>query len=924
MKHKVVAVLGILALLSSLMIAAAPAPQPAEMPATEKIPATEMAAHGHWMSLVPPRVDAEEFAPETLVEVDPSAAPTYTPPSGASVWAQKHHLGANPRAAKALAQAEARAIQKNRNPAAEKRGVEYAKLLVLLIEFDDTVVDTFVDWERQTDIADPTCVVETVDFSGPMHGLLPDPSTVGTGRDNNTFWVPDFNVEHYEKLLFSEEGITERVRTDLTGPDGQPGIDISGYTLRNYYLENSGGLFDLSGAVVDWLTLPHSEAWYGADSCVAGNASMVGHPDNPIGVQQSVIDAVDVLNAREPDFPWDEFDSDDDGVVDHLVFAHAGVGEEGGGGPEGTYAIWSHSSDVMPAAGGYVACTAGSSGCDPDHDIRVLNYIMQPEDAGVGVFAHELGHDLGLPDLYDVVGSGGESDVEFWAVMNTGSHSGPIFQAIPSNMSLWSKWVLGWADPVIIDTADQPRTIKIGQTSNPPFGSADGVRINLPDQVATLSVPHSGENMWWSNNDANWADYRLGQDFDLTGASAPILFTFWTDYTIEEYWDYAFVEVSEDGGTTWVQLPDEDGITTSFDPNGRLVDYGGLQNGITGDSGGWIQMHFSLDDYAGQSIKLRLRYATDAGFLERGMFVDDIAIDAVGFFDDVESGLGDWVSDAQAFVGTPGAGWIITGGTFMFPHYYMAEWRNLDGFDEGLKYAYDSTFLRYDTGEWLVERVAYNAPGMLVWYRNLRYSINDVGNHLYDPPSLGAKGFLLIVDSHFEPLRRIVGTGGCALCNMLSRPQASNAAFNTWGTYPFQEGFEEADGTIVLSPAPAQPGVDTFTDALGWVPGIEVRLDLGGFYFRDADASVVVPSTGGADYDWRVVWPDGSPAYDFYGDGWGSGDPRDGFTAGAYDPNVPNEGVEVGTQVEIVNVAKDNTWATVHIWNSRTTPRKRP
>jgi immune inhibitor A len=899
------------------LVISLPAPQLA------KIPATEMAANGQWMSLVPPRVDPEEFGSENLVKVDPSGAPAYTPPSGSQVWTQKHHLGPNPRAAKLLAQAEARAILKNKNPAAEKKGVEYAKLLTLLIEFSDTANDTFTNWERPNSIDDPTCVVETVTFSGPLHGLLPDPSTVGTGRDNNTFWVPDFSVEHYAKLLFSEEGLTERVRTDLTGPDGQPGIDISGYTLRNYYLENSGGMHDLTGAVVDWLTLPHSEAWYGADSCAGGVSSMVGHPDNPIGVQQSVVDAVDALNAREPDFPWDEFDTDDDGVVDHLVFAHAGVGEEGGGGPQGTYSIWSHSADVMPAAGGYLACSAGSLGCDPDHDIRVLNYIMQPEDAGLGVFAHEYGHDLGLPDLYDVVGSGGDSDVEFWALMNTGSHSGPIFQAIPSNLSLWSKWVLGWADPVIMDTSDKPRAIKIGQTSNPPFGSADGVRISLPDQVATLSTPHSGENMWWSNNDANWADYRLGHDFDLTGAT-PIL-TFWTDFTIEQYWDYAFVEVSTDDGATWMQLPDMDGLTTNYDPNGRLGDYGGLQNGITGDSGGWIQMRFDLSAYAGSSIKLRFRYATDAGFLERGMFVDDIAIDEIGFFDDAESGPGDWVSDAQAFVGTPGAGWMMTTGTFSFPQYYLAEWRNLDGFDEGLKYAYDSTFLRYDTGEWLVERVAYNAPGMLVWYRNLRYSINDVGNHTFDPPSLGAKGMLLIVDSHFEPLRRIIGTGDCVLCNMLSRPQASNAAFNTWGTYPFQEGFEEADGTIVLSPAVAQPGVDTFTDALGWVPGIEVRLDLGGFYLRDSDASVVVPSTGGADYDWRVVWPDGSPADEpwAYGYGWGTGNPIDGYTPGEYDPNVPNEGVEIGTNIEILKEAPDSSWVTVLIWNSRTTPTNR-
>jgi immune inhibitor A len=918
---KFFAVMGILILITG-MLPGSTVPAPARQSA--KIPATEMAAHGQWMSLVPPRVDPEVFDSEELVAVDQTGATANNPPSSSQVWAQKHHLGPNPRAAKALAQAEARAIEKNKNPAAEKQSVEYAKLLTLLIEFSDTAEDTFVNWERQASISDEDkCVVETVTFSGPLHGQLPDPSTVGTGRDNNTFWVPDFDVDHYEKLMFSEEGITERVRTDLIGTDGQPGFDISGYTLRNYYLENSGGRYDLSGEVVDWLTLPHSEAWYGADSCAAGNASMVGHPDNPIGVQQSVIDAVDALNVREPDFPWDEYDTDDDGVVDHLVIVHAGVGEEGGGGLDGTYAIWSHSSDVMPSVGGYLACTAGSPGCDPDHDVHVMNYIMQPEDAGVGVFAHEYGHDLGLPDLYNIIGNG-DSDVEFWDLMSTGSHSGPIFQAIPSHMGIWDKWVLGWADPVIMDATDQPRTVKVGQTSNPPFGSTDGVRINLPDQVATLSVPYSGENMWWSNNDSNWADYRLGHDFDLTGVAAPVIFTFWTDYTIEEMWDYAFVEVSTDGGTTWVQLPDMDGITTNDDPNGRLIDYGGLQNGITGESSGWIQMRFDLSAYAGSTIKLRLRYATDAGYLERGMFVDDIAIDAIGYFDDLESGDGGWVSDAQAFVGGPGAGWIMTSGTFTFPQFYLAEWRNLDGFDLGLKYTYDSTFLRYDTGEWLVERVPYNAPGMLVWYRNTRYSINDVNSHTFDPPSLGAKGMLLIVDSHFDPLRRIIGTGGCALCNIPSRPQASNAAFNTWGTQAFQEGFEEEDGSIVLSPIDAQAPVDTFTDALGWVPGIEVRLDLPDvFYLRDQDASVVVPSLNDADYDWRVVWQDGSPATDFYGGGWGSGDPSDGFTVDEYDPDNPNIGVELGTMIEIQNVAKDNTWANIHIWNSRTTPRNK-
>jgi len=77
----------------------------------------------------------------------------------------------------------------------------------------------------------------------------------------------------------------------------------------------------------------------------------------------------------------------------------------------------------------------------------------------------------------------------------------------------------------------------------------------------------------------------------------------------------------------------------------------------------------------------------------------------------------------------------------------------------------------------------------------------------------------------------------------------------------------------------------------------------------------VVPSVGGADYDWRVVWPDGSPAYDFFGWDWGTGNPIDGFTPGAYDPDVPNDSVAFGTKVMVVDVADDNSFGVVHIRN---------
>ena len=119
--------------------------------------------------------------------------------------------------------------------------------------------------------------------------------------------------------------------------------------------------------------MPHSEAWYGATRCFQnddgewerrrhpGHAGPPGQPGRrrqPLGQ-----DAVDALAAADPSFPWADYDIEDqgdvdgdgnfyepDGVIDHLVLVHAGEDKSGGGGAQGVYAIWAHSSAI---AGGY-------------------------------------------------------------------------------------------------------------------------------------------------------------------------------------------------------------------------------------------------------------------------------------------------------------------------------------------------------------------------------------------------------------------------------------------------------------------------------------------------------------------------------------------------------------------------------------------
>ncbi len=304
-----------------------------------------------------------------------------------------------------------------------------------------------------------------------------------------------------------------------------------------------------------------------------------------------------------------------------------------------------------------------------------------------------------------------------------------------------------------------------------------------------------------------------------------------------------------------------------------------------------------MTPFAGSTIQIRLTYNTDEAAIERGWFSDDFSVTAGGatvWSDDVEGGANGWTATTGTFTDTTGAGWNIHGGSLNSEQYYLAEWRNYDGFDQGLKYTYDTTWQR--DGAWKVEKVAYNAPGLLVWLRDAAYGQNNVAANHFNLPSVGSKGQLLLVDSHFEPLRRsgVAATKDpSALKNIPMRPQAADSAFGFGKTYPFKECLEPAAEPFVeyCSSFPAQNPVKEFTDAKTWYPGLENRPD--GLYFRLRDASVVVPSKDNQAYTARIVNPDGSPATDLYGEN------VNGFVLGTGNPG--DEGKQYGVKLKLIS-----------------------
>ncbi|MBE9508121.1 MAG: immune inhibitor A [Chloroflexi bacterium] len=160
------------------------------------------------------------------------------------------------------------------------------------------------------------------------------------------------------------------------------------------------------------------------------------------------------------------------------------------------------------------------------------------------------------------------------------------------------------------------------------FRFTGSTQIGLMDTTA-----HSGDYVWWSNR-GDESDMTLTRAFDLSDVSEATL-EFWAWYDIEEDWDYAYVEISTDGGQTWEFLTTPSG--TSTNPN--LNSFGWA---YTGGSGGetpeWIQERVDLSAYAGQEVLIRFEYITDAAVNRPGFVLDDVAIPEIGYFSDFEEG----------------------------------------------------------------------------------------------------------------------------------------------------------------------------------------------------------------------------------------------------------------------------------------------
>ncbi|NUU23817.1 MAG: M6 family metalloprotease domain-containing protein [Streptomycetaceae bacterium] len=355
-------------------------------------------------------------------------------------------------------------------PKVQLRPPAQAKVFVILVEFGDRAGRAGDPGAPNTPTADGA---PAGDIPGPRHDTIPEPDR---SVDTSTQWRPDFDRAYFHDVFFG---------------DGSKGP-----SLKTHYRAQSSGRMDIDGNVTDWVRVQWNEARYGNDDCgakVCTNAWDLVRDALNQWYDDRAADGLSPRQIGDALAPYDVWDRDDhdhdgnfdepDGYLDHLEIVKAGVDEAAGGGVQGANAMWSHRWYAFGDQAGRVGPPGNLAGGTRigGTELWAGDYTLQAENGGLGVIAHEFGHDLGLPDLYDRKDGASGSPVGFWSLMALGGYlgdgsTGGIGNS-PGSLSAWDRLQLGWLDWMIANPANTTSMLVAPLQST---GDPQAVLVPLP------------------------------------------------------------------------------------------------------------------------------------------------------------------------------------------------------------------------------------------------------------------------------------------------------------------------------------------------------------------------------------------------------------------------------------------------------------
>lgn len=244
----------------------------------------------------------------------------------------------------------------------------------------------------------------------------------------------------FKNKKFSDGHDLEYYKNVINGKDFSD--EEEGYvgSVRDYFLAQSNGQFELDFDVVGPVTMSKNYGYYGNDGAYQKDEKVYEM------IKEACDGIQDKVNLK--DYDWDG-----DGEADQVFFLYAGLGQASGG-SAGT--VWPHESELR-----YWPCGVLSYSTGKINTYACANEL-QPEtqgssryiSAGIGTICHEFSHCLGFADMYDTTGGGGYG-MSVFDVMDQGSYNGNGF--VPCNYTAFERIYAGWVEPIeLID----PATVK--------------------------------------------------------------------------------------------------------------------------------------------------------------------------------------------------------------------------------------------------------------------------------------------------------------------------------------------------------------------------------------------------------------------------------------------------------------------------------
>lgn len=229
--------------------------------------------------------------------------------------------------------------------------------------------------------------------------------------------------------VFAEDDVQE-LYTNIANTEGFTNDMGFKGSVHDYFYDQSNGQFDFQFDVVGPVKMNNRSRYYGADGTY--------YLDTRISTM-----VVKACEGVDDDVNFADYDWDDDGEVDLVAVIYAGQGQNTTG----------NSESIYPQEGSLSALGSSETSIELD-GVTIDTFACSSEKGvnstidGIGTICHEFSHVLGLPDMYDAVGTYDNFGMSIWDVMDMGNYLDDSFT--PVAYTSYERMFCGWQEPIIL------------------------------------------------------------------------------------------------------------------------------------------------------------------------------------------------------------------------------------------------------------------------------------------------------------------------------------------------------------------------------------------------------------------------------------------------------------------------------------------